>query len=162
VYTTPPNTSREAVEFAGVIRANVWLYSTATSADCYCRLTLVDPINGESISLCDGIQRITLNADVNGSTIADEDAWPKRFEVSLGNFCGSIEPRWRVRLMLAGGSFPQFSRNLGYGEDIKTAVTSTKAKHRVSFKEFDEFSELILPIIGGRTEAQRAFSYVKV
>ena len=151
VYTSIPNQSREAVEFAGVVSLRVWAYSTAISTDIHARLTLVDPANGESVSLCDGIKRITL-VDPN-----EDQGWPKLFQVDLGNFCASIEPKWRVRIMLAGGSFPQYSRNLGYGEPTATAVRSTKARHRISFLEGDQYSELELPVIGGIEQAQKAF-----
>lgn len=147
VYTTPENKSQYPIEIAGVMKCRVWVFSTAMSADIYSRITLVDPITRESVSLCDGIHRITLKPG---------ESWPKLFEIDMGNFCFSVEHRWRVRLMLGGGSFPQFSRNLGYGEHIATAIKMTKAKHRVSFCENGEYSVLDLPVLGGE-ECARAW-----
>lgn len=149
VYTSPANLSRDAVEIAGSIKARVWAYSTARSADIFARLTLVDPRTGESIVLCDGLKRTTL--------LSEGDVWPRLFEVNLGNFCASIEPKWRFRLTIAGGSFPHFSRNLGYGEDARTATKFTKARHRIMFKELGQYSEVELPVVGGTEVAHKAF-----
>ena len=103
VYTTAP--SQHDVDFAGFVVLRVWLWSTALSADVWARLSLVDPRDQASVSILDGIARCTL--DANGET------WPRLVQVKLGNICAQVARGWRLRVTIAGGSFPQFSRNLG-------------------------------------------------
>jgi hypothetical protein len=146
VFTTPA--AANAAEFAGLVRVKTWLWSTAVSADLWVRVSLVDPRDGASISLIDGIKRHTLG---------QLESWPALVEVDVGHVCAAVERGWKVRITVAGGSFPQFSRNLGYGEHTDTAVRMTTAHHRVSFAEAQQFSHLLLPVVGGQDAFERAW-----
>ncbi len=51
----------------------------------------------------------------------------------------------RIRLVIAGGSHPQFARNLGTDEDPATGVTMRPARHTVRHGDGGR-SILVMPV----------------
>jgi len=132
VYTSAPY-GEDALEFAGWPTVAVRVSSSAVSADVFARLCLVDPATGESINVSEGVKR---------KTLARGEAWPHTLTIRLSPVCACLSRGWRLRLVLAGGSFPQYSRNLGYGEPNATAVRMTKADHTVEWEGGASWVEL--------------------
>mmetsp|Transcript_8462 Transcript_8462/g.10691 ORF Transcript_8462/g.10691 Transcript_8462/m.10691 type:complete len:451 (+) Transcript_8462:2-1354(+) len=138
VYTTPP--LKRTVEIAGDVYFEVFASSSAVSMDIFAKLCIVLPEKsalGKEITynLCEGIKRHTLNVESG-------EHWPKRIRVHVGPICAQFGIGSRIRILLSGGSFPQYSRNLGYGDPTPTSTRMTTAKHRVLWSG----SKLELPV----------------
>jgi putative CocE/NonD family hydrolase len=97
-------------------------------ADVFVRISEIDP-KGRSRNVSDGYVR--LSQERSPLLRLDMDAIAHRFRA--GN---------RIRLIVAGGSFPRFARNLGTGEPVATGTTLARCTHVVTHAG----SRLILPI----------------
>jgi putative CocE/NonD family hydrolase len=107
--------------------------------DLFVRLSEVDP-RGRSHNVSDGYRRLTA-APEPGPVRVELDAVAHRFRA------GS-----RIRLLIAGGAHPRFSRNLGTEEAPITGRRLVAATHTVHYGP----SRLVLPMTPGRPSADRA------
>ncbi len=110
--------------------------------DLFVRVSEVDA-RGRSQNVSDGYQRLTATPEPGGVRV-DLDAVAHRFRA------GS-----RIRLLIAGGAHPRFSRNPGTAEAPISAQRLVAATHTV-FHGGDAPSRLILPTTNGRPSADRA------
>lgn len=110
--------------------------------DLFVRVSEVDA-RARSRNVSDGYRRLTATPEPGGVRM-DLDAVAHRFRA------GS-----RIRLLIAGGAHPRFSRNPGTGEAPITAQRLVAATHTV-FHGTDARSRLILPTTAGRPSADRA------
>lgn len=85
---------------AGTVTLHATVSSDAGAADLAVRLTDVDP-SGRSVSVTDGYARV---ADARDGAAVDVVLHPVAHRFEVGH---------RIRLLLAGGAFPHFDRNLG-------------------------------------------------
>ncbi len=85
------------------------------SADVAVRISDVDP-NGRSCNISDGYVRI--GRDSSSPLRIELDPIAHRFRVGH-----------RIRLLIAGGSFPRFARNLGTGEPLATGAEFVRSTH---------------------------------
>ncbi len=109
VYRTPP--LADEVLAAGAVRAEVWCdWDTPGAADV--SATLVDEAaDGRAFNVADGVRRRSRAGD-----------GPMRFDVDLGPVAHVFRRGHRIRLDLAGGSFPRVDRQPAAG-------TSRRALH---------------------------------
>ncbi len=107
--------------------------------DLFVRLSEVDP-RGRSHNVSDGYRRLTATPEP-GAVRVELDAIAHRFRA------GS-----RIRLLIAGGAHPRFSRNLGTEEAPITGRRLVAATHTVHYGP----SRLVLPTTPGRPSADRA------
>ncbi|HEX2299516.1 MAG TPA: CocE/NonD family hydrolase, partial [Pseudonocardiaceae bacterium] len=105
----------EPLEVQGTPVAEVAHSSDNPHVDLFVRISEVDA-KGRSRNISDGFVRLGPGDD--GPLRIEMDPIAHRF--SAGS---------RVRLLIAGGSFPRFDRNLGTGEDPATG-TRTAVSHR--------------------------------
>jgi uncharacterized protein len=110
--------------------------------DMFVRVSEVDP-RGRSRNVSDGYRRLTATSKP-GLVRIKLDAVAHRFRA------GS-----RIRLLIAGGDHPRFSRNLGTDEPPITAQRLVAATHTV-FHGACVLSRLVLPTSAGRPSAHRA------
>jgi putative CocE/NonD family hydrolase len=96
--------------------------------DLFVRISEVDA-KGRSRNVSDGYRRLT-GARQSGTVTIELDPVAHRFAA------GS-----RIRLMIAGGSFPRFARNLGTGEPVSEGARMVPATHTVHHAG----SRLLLP-----------------
>ena len=89
----------------------------AVSADVAVRLSDVDP-TGRSQNVTDGYAHT--GKDSTGRLRIEFDAIAHRFRTGH-----------RIRLTVAGGSFPRFARNLGTGEPLATGVDFVRSTHEI-------------------------------
>lgn len=102
-------------------------------ADVYVRISDVGP-NGRSRNVCDGYVRLT---DTGGQTLRIElDPTAHRFRSGH-----------RIRLLIAGGCYPRFARNLGTGESLEIGTRMVPVTHTVAHGNGGQ-SRLILPVTG--------------
>jgi putative CocE/NonD family hydrolase len=104
---------------AGPVLAEVWSASTTSPADVH--VTLVDVASdGRAMYLADGIAR---------EDGLDDD--PAPFRVRLGHLAHAFRPGHRVRVDIAGASFPRFDRVPSTGRAQRTLELGGPAGSRV-------------------------------
>lgn len=103
-------------------------------ADVFVRVSEVDP-KGRSRNVTDGYVR--LGPDRVTPLRIDLDAMAHRFRAGH-----------RIRLMVAGGSFPRFARNLGTGEPLAMGSHLVRSTHVVTP---GAATRLVLPAVGADT-----------
>ncbi|MGI8596926.1 MAG: CocE/NonD family hydrolase [Thermoleophilaceae bacterium] len=121
-YTSAP-LDRD-LEACGPVSVELWVGSTARSADFFVRLCDVDP-TGRSTNVCDGIRRVGVE---ELEAAAGE---PVPITLDLGATCSRFRRGHRVRLQVSSGAFPRFVRNPGTGQHPGTATTLVAADQRV-------------------------------
>jgi putative CocE/NonD family hydrolase len=120
VYTS--GVLADEVTIAGPVETKLWVGADAPEADFFVRLTDVLP-SGESLNVCEGIARVAFDREAAGS--------PVPISVSLGSMAFRFAAGHRLRLQVAGGAFPVFARNLGYGEPDTVAVEYRSTRQSV-------------------------------
>ncbi len=108
--------------------------------DLFVRVSEVDA-RGRSRNVSDGYRRLTSPQPNGGVVRVELDAIAHRFRA------GS-----RIRVLVAGGSHPRYTRNLGAGEPVATGRQVTAAVHTVHLGP----SRLLLPVLSSRTQADPA------
>jgi putative CocE/NonD family hydrolase len=88
--------------------------SSLPNADFFVRLCDVDPA-GISTNICDGLKRVTPD-----TPLASDGTWTLTFP--LHATAHSFRAGHRLRLLIASGAHPRYSRNPGTGEPINTAT----------------------------------------
>ncbi len=99
-YTSEPFAQHK--EIIGPITAELFVSSSAASADFFVRLCDVDE-KGISKNICDGLQRATIQANTEPQRVRIE-LWPTAYRIAQGH---------RLRVQIASGAFPRWARNLG-------------------------------------------------
>jgi uncharacterized protein len=97
VFTSEP--LQQELEVTGPVSVVLHAASSAPSADWVARLCDVHP-DGRSYNLCDGIVRITENADRL-----------QRVEIDLWSTSNAFLPGHRLRVHITNSSFPRWDRN---------------------------------------------------
>ena len=98
--------------------------------DLFVRVDEVDA-KGRSRNVSDGFIRLD-PASANGVVRLELDAIAHRF--TAGH---------RVRLLIAGGSFPRWERNLGTGGDPATSTAMAPSHRSITFAD----SRVLLPVL---------------
>jgi uncharacterized protein len=129
VFNSPALTGDMVV--IGTPRVDLAHSVDTASADVFVRISDVDE-RGRSRNVSDGYRRI--EPAVAGQLRIDLDPVAHRF--SAGH---------RIRLTVAGGSYPRFARNLGTGEPALTATRFVRSTHTVDHGE-GGLSRLLLPV----------------
>lgn len=117
VITYTSDTLAQPLDIIGPAAAELYVSSTAPSADFFVRLCDVDPA-GVSKNICDGLQRVAFVSnkagDANGAPqCVRVELWPTAYRIAQGH---------RLRVQISSGAFPRWARNTGGGEPIGTAT----------------------------------------
>jgi hypothetical protein len=122
------------LDVIGVPAAELYVCSSAASADFFVRLCDVDP-SGVSRNVCDGLQRIAVRPDRAPQPVRFE-LWPTAYRFRRGH---------RLRVQVSSGAFPRWARNPGTGEPLATGtgmrIAQQSIHHSPAFP-----SRLTLPI----------------
>ena len=80
--------------------------------------------DGRSENICDGLTRLDESAPIaaDGSRTVDVTLWPTAYRWLAGH---------RIRLQVAGGAHPRYSRNPGTGEPLGSATRLVAVEHEV-------------------------------
>jgi putative CocE/NonD family hydrolase len=135
-YTTAPLATD--LEVIGHVRLELFIHSSAVSADFFARLCDVYP-DGRSMNVCDGLVRVETQGSTGqpGDSIAIVvDMWATAYRFLRGH---------RVRLQVSSGAYPRWDRNLGTGEPIRTATRMVTAEQTI-YHDPDHPSALVLPV----------------
>ncbi len=123
VYTS--DELADSIVILGPVTAEIYAESSIDHADVFVRLCDVLP-DGQSLNVCDGLQRYTpetIDRQADGTFLARVELWPAGHRFGAGH---------RIRVQVSGGAHPVYARNLGTGEDPRTAtamVTADRAVH---------------------------------
>ncbi|KAM5355065.1 hypothetical protein ACJ41O_001711 [Fusarium nematophilum] len=104
-------------------------------ADLFVRLSQVDT-NDKSRNITEGFVRLPEKRDGRSVT------------VEMRHTAYNFPVGARIRLLIAGGSHPQYARNLGSGEPLATGTTFCSVRHTV-YHGVQEVSSLLLPVSVG-------------
>ncbi|MFB8281294.1 CocE/NonD family hydrolase [Nocardia colli] len=144
VYTSDPLT--EDLAIAGQPELRTFLSSTAPDADVCVTLVDVEP-DGFARNVADGAQRARYrNGGDTDWLDADE---PGRVTVTLNDVAHRFRVGHRIRVQIAGFSFPRFSRNLHTRTipEFGTLDEAVTAQHTVHYGPATR-SALRLPVLG--------------
>ncbi len=125
-------------ELLGPVSAELWIRSSHEHCDLFVRICDVDA-SGRSLNICDGLLRLAPGrpqADADGCCRVCIDLWPTAYHLRRGH---------RLRVQIAGGSFPRWSRNLSGGEPSATATTAHRVAHSIDHDPHHP-SSIALPI----------------
>ncbi len=129
----------EALDLIGEVSARIVVRTETADADVFVRICDVEP-SGRSINVTDGLRRLRAadQADDRGNRVADVQLSPTAYR---------FRPGHRLRIQVAGGAFPNFTRNHQTGEPIATAETlragTTTVRHGAGAG-----SSISLPVYG--------------
>jgi putative CocE/NonD family hydrolase len=133
-YTTAPLAAD--LEIIGTPRLELYARSSLAHTDFFARLCDVQP-DGRSINICDGLLRVTPGAGGPGGILRLAwDLWPTAHRFRRGH---------RLRLQVASGAHPRWSRNPGTGEPPSTATRLLVADQTI-YHDPDHPSALVLPV----------------
>jgi putative CocE/NonD family hydrolase len=126
----------EPAEILGEVAAEISLTRDNPYADLFVRLCDVEP-GGRSRNICDGIVRLSEADPLTGTVRVRMFGAAHRF--GRGH---------RIRLQVAGGAFPRFSRNPGNGQLDTTAADFVPTEYQIHLAA-GRPSVLLLPAAGG-------------
>jgi uncharacterized protein len=106
----------EPMAIAGDIAADLWLVADAPSFDISCILSRIGR-NDEAMTLAQGYRSLKTDVSLD-----------QALEIPMRATCATIKPGERLRLSIAGASFPAFPINPGTGQN---PTTSTAGQARI-------------------------------
>jgi putative CocE/NonD family hydrolase len=118
------------LEVIGEVSAEVWLRSDRPSCDLFVRLCDVDR-RGRSVNICDDLVKVR----PDGIT---------KVSVRLSPTAHVFRRGHRIRVLVAGGAFPRYARNLGGDEPVPTAATPFPTRLEI-FHDAAHPSAILLP-----------------
>ncbi|MGH3586034.1 MAG: CocE/NonD family hydrolase [Pseudonocardia sp.] len=144
VYTSPP--LAEDMTIAGQPELVVYLTSTAPDADVCATLVDVEP-DGYALNVSEGAQRARYRNGDDSDWLDPEE--PSRVTVTLHDVAHRFGPGHRIRVQIAGFSFPRYSRNLHTRTvpEFGTLDEAVTARHTVHHGGTTP-SSLHLPVLG--------------
>jgi uncharacterized protein len=135
-YTTAPLAAD--LDVIGAPRLVLYVRSTLEHTDFLGRLCDVAP-NGRSINICDGLVRIEPG---KGEPQPDGSL---RLEIALWATAQRFKRGHRLRLQVASGAHPRWSRNLGTGEPLASGIRMLPADQTI-YHDAAHPSALMLPV----------------
>jgi putative CocE/NonD family hydrolase len=131
------------LRFAGPITAEIWGESDTADADWVVRVIDVRP-DGFAMGLAHGIVRARYrNGEAKPEPMTPGRVY--RFDIDLGSVAARIDRGHRIRIVVAGGSFPQYDRNLHTGSG--PGETAVRVAHQTVRHESKQASRVILPVL---------------
>lgn len=128
IYTSEPLES--PITVAGAPELLIHLESTAPDADIHVKLVDVEP-DGFAYNVAEGVQRTRYRDGGQRSWLTP--GTPTEIRVRLHDTAHTFRPGHRVRVMIAGADYPQFSRNLHTTTvpELGTLAEAVAADHTV-------------------------------
>lgn len=133
VYTGDPLATD--LDLVGEVRASLPVWIEGGHGDVYVRLCDVGP-DGVSRNVTDGIRRLR----PGDGPVVEVDMFPTGYRFRHGH---------RLRVQVAGGSFPRFDRNQGAGEHPADALLGKPRRQEVRHDPATP-PHLLLPVLSGR------------
>jgi putative CocE/NonD family hydrolase len=137
-YTTVP--LAQGVEVIGPVRFELFARSSLPHTDFLGRLCDVAP-DGRSVNVCDGLFRVE-----PGRGEVQPDGQCLRIEIDMWATAHRFRRGHRLRLQVASGAHPRWSRNLGTGEPPATGFRMAVAEQTV-YHDDTRPSALVLQVM---------------
>jgi uncharacterized protein len=134
-YTTDP--LQKSLEIIGPVHVELYVFSSLENTDFFGRLCDVYP-DGRSINICDGLFRIEI---ARGEGLADVIS---RIEIDLWSTAYHFRKGHRIRLLIASGAHPRWSRNLGGSSPLTDIVL--RCAEQTIYHDDQHPSALVLPV----------------
>lgn len=134
-YTTEP--LAHDLEVIGPLVAELYIRSSLDHTDFFVRVCDVEP-DGRSTNVCDGLVRLwpgRFPREADGGLCIKVELWPTAYSFRRGH---------RIRMQVSSGAHPRYSRNLGTGEPLGSAVSLESAQQKI-FHDPAHASALLLP-----------------
>jgi uncharacterized protein len=106
------------LELLGDVAITLTTSATSPFHDLFICLCDVGP-NGTVVNITDGYKRLSPTLGGGGPRTTIVEALPVAWRLDVGH---------RLRLLVAGGAFPRYARNLGLGERLASATASRKVE----------------------------------
>jgi putative CocE/NonD family hydrolase len=120
VFTAEPVASD--LDAIGPVSAEIFLRSNTRHTDLYLCLCDVTP-GGRSTNVCDGYRRLRPDISPGGDARkVSIEFWPTAYRFKRGH---------RVRIIVASGAHPRYSRNPGSGQPLGDATTMVVAHQQI-------------------------------
>jgi hypothetical protein len=136
-FTSP--VLREDMDVIGEARLTLYVTSSLQHTDFFARLCDVAP-SGRSTNVCDGLLRVCPGVgecQPDGTLKVEVALWSTAYRFRKGH---------RIRLCVASGAHPRWSRNPGTGEPITTSTELCMAEQQV-FHDEQHPSAVLLPVV---------------
>jgi putative CocE/NonD family hydrolase len=144
-FTSPPLS--DDMEVIGEARLTLYVRSSLEHTDFFGRLCDVAP-SGVSTNVCDGLLRVCPGVgecQPNGTLKIEVALWSTAYRFRKGH---------RLRLCIASGAHPRWSRNPGTGEPLTTSTELRIAEQQV-FHDEHHPSALQLPVVDMKRDSIR-------
>ncbi|MBQ6550959.1 MAG: CocE/NonD family hydrolase [Lachnospiraceae bacterium] len=142
VYTSEPQASD--TELTGPVSAEIWFRCDAEDGDLYVRLSDVGP-DGSSIRITSGELRLRFRDSKSEAKYVPEGTAGK-YRIAMGDISYLLSAGHRIRVDIAGSSFPYADANLGTKEPLgRGANYRTALLHVLHDGEHPSF--ITLPVI---------------
>lgn len=146
-YTTAPLT--EPLEVLGAISLKLFVSSSARDTDIVAKLIDVHP-DGRAIILTDGICRLRYRNSLSQPELITPG---QTYEISidLAATANVFLPGHRIRVEIAGSSFPRYVRNTNTGGNVafEGVEDCVVAMNRIAHSA-EQASRLVLPVVSSR------------
>jgi putative CocE/NonD family hydrolase len=109
------------LDVIGPVSAVIFLRSITEHTDLYLCLCDVTP-QGRSTNVCDGYRRLRPDGARQDARKVDIEFWPTAYRFRRGH---------RMRVIVAGGAHPRYSRNPGSGEPLGDATNMVVAHQQI-------------------------------
>jgi putative CocE/NonD family hydrolase len=119
IFTTDPLAAD--LDVIGSISGQIFLRSNTEHTDLYLCLCDVAP-RARSTNVCDGYTRLRPTADHASPRNVTVEFWPTAYRFRRGH---------RIRVIVASGAHPRYSRNPGSGEPLGDACTMVVAHQEI-------------------------------
>jgi putative CocE/NonD family hydrolase len=129
--TTPLN---NGLEFCGKPTIELAHSTSHPFADIFVRVSDVKP-NGKSTNVTEAYKRLDPKRS-NGEVV----------KVALNNISHRFLCGRRIRVVIAGGNFPQYARNLGLGDETNTGSEMRSVEHTIHFGD-KSASKIYFPVV---------------
>ena len=139
-WTTEPLSKPIAI--AGPLEAELWVEADTPDADWIVRVFAVPP-KGMALPLAHGIVRGAFRDSLERSTpLIPGERY--KLKVDLGSSAAVLTPGYRIRIEIAGSSFPLYDRNTNTGEGPFSK--RTLVSHQRVYHQRGQASSVVLPV----------------
>jgi putative CocE/NonD family hydrolase len=136
VYTGEP--LADDLDAVGPVTATVHVRASRPHFDLFVRLCDVEPDDGASVNVCDGLARVRpgrFPVAADGTVAVGVELWPAGHRFLAGH---------RLRLQVSGGAFPRYPRGSGTPDPLASAVDHRPVEIEVHH-DHDHPTALYLP-----------------
>jgi hypothetical protein len=144
VYTS--ETLAEGLLIGGIVKATLWVASSAVDTDFTVKLVDVFP-DGKAINVKEGILRAKYRDSLEQPKLI-QSGEVYRLTVQVGNVCHRFMPEHRIRVEISSSNFPHWERNTNSGNvSALDSYSSLVVATQILFHDTQRPSRVTFPMI---------------